>query len=64
VPLRSRTYGRGLMERRQLDERAATIRPISFAIGIAVLLVGMTRVIPAAKRKERSSRLNRMTWPF
>jgi hypothetical protein len=52
------------MERRQLDERAATIRPISFAIGIAVLLVGMTRVIPAAKRKERSSRLNRMTWPF
>jgi hypothetical protein len=34
------------MERRQLDERAAPIWPISFAIGIAVLLVGMTRVIP------------------
>ena len=29
------------MERRQLEERAATIWPISFAIGIVVLLVGL-----------------------
>ena len=41
MPLRSRPYGRGLMERRQLDEGAATIWPIGFAIGIAVLLVGL-----------------------
>ena len=41
MPLRSRPYGRGLLERRQLDEGAATIWPIGFAIGIAVLLVGL-----------------------
>ena len=41
MPLRSRTYGRGLVERRQLEERAGTIWPISFAIGIVVLLVGL-----------------------
>jgi hypothetical protein len=43
------------MERRQLEERAATIWPISFAIGIVVLLVGLivnpfVKAAPAFRR--------------